>query len=79
MSPDQFKATRVFSTLDKALIFTPSVDTFQGDNESNLNGTQMRFGSPSGLAADSSFLYVSDTSQHSIRAVALNGSAVREL
>lgn len=42
LSPE-FLADLGVTSLDKALIFTPSVDTFQGDNEANLNGTQARF------------------------------------
>jgi hypothetical protein len=42
LSPE-FLADLGVTSFDKALIFTPSVDTFQGDNEANLNGTQMRF------------------------------------
>ena len=42
LSPE-FLADLGVTSFDKALIFTPSVDTFQGDNEANLNGTQARF------------------------------------
>lgn len=32
------------NSFDLALLFTPSVDTYQGDTESNLQGANMRFG-----------------------------------
>jgi len=37
LSPE-FLADLGVTSLHEALIFTPSVDTFQGDNEANLNG-----------------------------------------
>jgi hypothetical protein len=70
-------------TIRKIVISSGLVETFAGTagQSGTANGTnaEARFNSPTGITGDGTYLYVSDTENHTIRKIAINSQAVTTL